>query len=264
MSRYRLAFIDLDDTLLGPTKAISPENLAALDRLRREGITVAIASGRHHRNITGIAAIGSQDWVLSSHGGVVRHEQTGEILVETTLPAEIAHELCERGRAEGFGLLVYHREGAYMERSTEWIELYARNAGWRPIVADFATLPEAGFQKVIWTERPARVDEWVASVKSEYGHRLNVLVTNPELLEFFPTNADKVHGAQALAAHLGVTPEETLAFGDGHNDVEMLRWAHGSVAMDHGREAARAAARHISPAGPPESAFARAVALVLG
>ena len=81
--------------------------------------------------------------------------------------------------------------------------------------------------------------------------------------EFFSIDANKAVGAQALVRKLEISPEETLAFGDGNNDVELLRWAGVSVAMDHGRETARRAARFVSPPGPPESAFARAVDLTL-
>jgi hydroxymethylpyrimidine pyrophosphatase-like HAD family hydrolase len=40
---FRLAAIDLDGTLLGPDKTISPENIAAVDRLHQNGVTVIIA-----------------------------------------------------------------------------------------------------------------------------------------------------------------------------------------------------------------------------
>src|SRR5260221_880834 len=47
---FRLAAIDLDGTLLVPDKTISPENIAAVDRLHQNGVTVIIASGRRHQN----------------------------------------------------------------------------------------------------------------------------------------------------------------------------------------------------------------------
>ena len=41
--------------------------------------------------------------------------------------------------------------------------------------------------------------------------------------------------------------QDVVAFGDGNNDVELLAWAGLSVAMSHGRENARKAAKLISP-----------------
>ena len=43
---FRLAAVDLDGTLLGPDKQIGPENAAAVQRLRDNGVIVIIASGR--------------------------------------------------------------------------------------------------------------------------------------------------------------------------------------------------------------------------
>ena len=260
---FKMAFIDLDDTLLGPDKAIGRANLRALKRLRSAGVQIAIASGRHHRNITAMDQIGEQEWVLSSHGSVVRHHRTGEVLAERNLDPAIALPLATRGENLGFSVIVYHRDGAFIERDSDWIQLYAREAGWMPEQADFASLDPTGFQKVIWSDHPARITKCAPELKAEFANRANVLVTNPELLEFFSVTANKAVGAQTLARKLSIRSEETLAFGDGNNDVELLRWAGVSVAMNHGRETARQAARFVSPPGPPESAFARAVELTL-
>ena len=118
---YKMAFIDLDDTLLGPDKVIGQANLRALQRLRRAGVQIAIASGRHHRNITAMDQIGEQQWVLSSHGSVVRHHATGEILAERNLDPSTARPLYTRGADLGFSVIVYHRDGAFIERDSEWI-----------------------------------------------------------------------------------------------------------------------------------------------
>lgn len=259
---YRLAFVDLDDTLLGPRKDISPANLRALGRLRDAGVEIAIASGRHHQNITRLPQLETPGWVLSSHGSIVRHEQTGETLASVLLAPESVAPICARADELGFCVVAYHGDDAYLERQSEWTDLYAREAGWMPKETAFASLDPYRFQKLIWCGPPDRVAEVAPLLYAEFSDEVNVLVTNPELLEFFPRTVNKAVGAQALASKLQVAVGETLAFGDGSNDVEILGWAGSSVAMDHGRDIARRAARFVSPAGPPEDAFARAVDLI--
>uniref|UniRef100_UPI0031E2CF27 HAD family hydrolase n=1 Tax=Saccharothrix mutabilis TaxID=33921 RepID=UPI0031E2CF27 len=46
-----------------------------------------------------------------------------------------------------------------------------------------------------------------------------------------PTGVSKGSALELLRAELGVAESDTLAIGDGHNDVEMLRWAAHGVAM---------------------------------
>jgi Cof subfamily protein (haloacid dehalogenase superfamily) len=263
LGAYDLAFVDLDGTLLSPDKTVSPANLRALDRLRGAGVQVVAASGRHHANIAAFREIGQSGWTLSSHGAVVRHQRTDEWLLEMAMAPERVAEIAARGRELGMTLIAYHRDGAYIERESEWTDLYASQSGWKPRIADFRSLPADGFQKVIWSEGAERIAAVAPDIQREFQGRAHAVVTDPELLEFLAPAANKAVGARALTEKLGVAPARTLAFGDGNNDVELLRWAGFSVAMNHGRESARKAARFVSPPGPEESAFARAVNLAL-
>ena len=261
---FRLAFADMDDTLVGPDKRISPENLAALQRLRAAGLKVVITSGRHHKNILSYQEIGRFEWTISSQGAVVRNEQTGEVLLESTLKPETALGLARRGQALGCSILVYNRDGVFTEETTDWTNLYARKANWTPQLGRFEDLAQTGLEKVFWSTDPARINEIAPGLIAEFEDRLYVVVTEPELIEFLNAGINKATGAEILAAHLGIARGETLAFGDGNNDVELLRWAGLSVAMRHGREAARQAATFISPAdATPANAFARSVDLAL-
>jgi Cof subfamily protein (haloacid dehalogenase superfamily) len=259
----RLAFVDLDDTLLGPDKTISRENLAALEALRAAETEIVVASGRHHHNVQLFREIGNLRWIVSSQGGMVGHVQSGKSLREVTLAPELATEICEQGRRLGVSLLAYDREGARAEIPTKWTEFYAAKAGWQPRLGDFRNLPPGGFVKVLWSDEPKRIAQLAEELAPTVQGRFQMLITEPELLEFAAREATKAEGAAALTRHLGLRVEDTIAFGDGNNDVEILQWAGMSVAMAHGRPSARRAARFISPPGPPETAFARAVELVL-
>jgi hydroxymethylpyrimidine pyrophosphatase-like HAD family hydrolase len=74
---------------------------------------------------------------------------------------------------------------------------------------------------------------------------------------------NKATALAKVAEQFGVLREQVLTFGDGENDVQMLAWAGMGVAMRHGNPAAIAAAKLISPPGPPETAFARAIDVLL-
>ena len=51
-----------------------------------------------------------------------------------------------------------------------------------------------------------------------------------------------------MAAILGIPREETIAIGDGENDISMLRWAGLGIAMANAPENVKAAADVIAPA----------------
>ena len=57
----------------------------------------------------------------------------------------------------------------------------------------------------------------------------------------------KASGLQKLAERWGIDPSEVAVFGDGGNDVEMLRWAGHGYAMANASEEAKAAANQLCP-----------------
>jgi len=260
----RLAIIDLDGTLLGPAKRVSPENLRALQRLRDAGFETAFASGRHHRNIVRYEPeVGAMSWVISASGAVVRHAATNELMYELTLVEADALELCSAARDAKLAIILYHRDGVFMDGESEATRLYAARAGWNPQPGNLPQLAASGIQKVMLSESTSIMKKVGLEIECRFATRFYSVWTEEDLVEFLSPQANKAIGAQALARALGIEQADVVAFGDGNNDAEVLAWAGYSVAMAHGQKGALNAAHAITPAGPPETAFACAVEMVL-
>jgi Cof subfamily protein (haloacid dehalogenase superfamily) len=260
----KMAVIDLDDTLLSPDKQISQANLEALDALRRNLFEIVIASGRHHKNILGFEdRIGKQGWVISSNGAVVRHAQTSALLHELMLTHGQFADVYRYGTEKDLTIIGYHKDGIFAEEVSEWTQRYAQIAGWQPRRGDLSLLARTGFQKLLLAQSPKKIDKIQPDAEQRFGSEMYVVRTTDEILEIAGPETNKALGAQTVAANLGIESRNVVAFGDGNNDVELLSWAGLSVAMDHGRESARRAAKLISSPGSPGTAFARAVRAVL-
>jgi Cof subfamily protein (haloacid dehalogenase superfamily) len=256
---FRVAIFDMDDTLLGPDKKLGDENRRALERLRAADVEVVIGSGRFYGNLATFEQdLGFRGWIISSGGAVVSHAATGEIIYEITVPQELGLELFHRGREAGISIIGYHKTGIFCDAQTEWTALYLRRTGQVPI-ADVPALIDTGLQKLIWITAPERITELTPRLQEEFRDRLYVVNTEYEMLEFLHPKVNKARAAEALAKRLNIPREEVIAFGDGNNDVPLLEWAGMSIAMAHGREAARRAGKKISPPGDPGTAVARSL-----
>jgi hydroxymethylpyrimidine pyrophosphatase-like HAD family hydrolase len=107
------------------------------------------------------------------------------------------------------------------------------------------------------------VEERTAPAFADLPEHLRVLVSGQHWLDVMSADADKGHGLRRVQAALGVTAEQTMAFGDYLNDAGMLREARWSVAMDNAHPDLRAAARYVAPANSRDGVV-RTIAAALG
>ena len=97
-TRYRLAAIDIDGTLLGPDSRVSAANIAAVAKLRAHGIRVILASGRRHENILNFhRLLNLEGPIVSCQGALVKIAETNRILHEHCMPAALAKEVIRDG-----------------------------------------------------------------------------------------------------------------------------------------------------------------------
>ena len=65
-------------------------------------------------------------------------------------------------------------------------------------------------------------------------------------VDVFHADGSKARGIRDACAALGFAPQETLAFGDGLNDVEMFTAVGAGIAMGDACEALKAVATHVT------------------
>jgi Cof subfamily protein (haloacid dehalogenase superfamily) len=289
LAAYRLAAIDLDETLLGPDLAVSARNAAAVRLLKAKGLTVVLASGRRLSSTCQYCApLGLADPVVCYNGALASWPARGETLHHLRLPADVAAEVVRACQARGDHLDYDLDEVLYVREWDAWSEKYhfRPGAGGRGAVSDDPvnrraepTLPSlyssiqvagdltrfAGREptKLILIGPPETVSRMEAEMSARYGDRITLMVSNPEYLEFLPKGVDKALGLAAVGRRLGIAPEEMIAFGDGPNDAAMLAYAGLGIAMGNAPEAVKRAADRVT-ATNGEDGVAQAIEQLFG
>lgn len=264
--RYRLAAIDIDDTLVGPDKQVSRENRQAIDRLQQAGCRVILASGREHHSMAIYQQrLGLDDFVVSSQGALVIHPASGRQLWRRPVAPPLAARLLARGRAEGFDVLLATDDGFVAGPTSPWVvhNFADRDGTLRVQAGDLDGLVQDAPLKVLWYGETAAVHAFARVMTDELGPEAEVVITTKHLLEFNAPDATKATGVAAVARHYGIAQGDVMAFGDSHNDVPMLTWAGLGVAMPHALPEAHAAADVIAPESDPNCSLAVAIDLLL-
>src|SRR6202021_1982559 len=116
---FRLAAIDLDGTLLGPDKMISDQNAAAVRRLRENGVTVIIASGRRHQNSVRFQRhLQLTGPIIACQGGLIRDGESGNVIEAHFLPQAAAGETASEAGQYGVQAIYYHLDHLYVPDQT--------------------------------------------------------------------------------------------------------------------------------------------------
>jgi hydroxymethylpyrimidine pyrophosphatase-like HAD family hydrolase len=89
-------------------------------------------------------------------------------------------------------------------------------------------------------------------MKALFGERAHIAKSPPHFLEFAKAGVTKGAGMDFLAEHIGFTKAQTVAFGDGENDVELVEWPDYGVAVANAHERVKAVARWVCPPAEEE------------
>lgn len=253
----QLIAMDMDGTLLGGDHVlIPPRNIAALRAAADRGVKLAMASGRTWSLLTGAyEQLGVLDYALVGNGAAVRDVAAGRTVYSRAMPNAQALNIIALLHAQGIPFEVYC-DGQNYVRSRDKLLVREHNMA---EYSDFfesktvfaESLPQALAGRDVekfncfWVPLEKR-KEIEAGVKALGPVEI---VSSFELnMEFAAGGVSKGAALQALAAHLGLGPQEVMAFGDAGNDLEMLSWAGYSFAMENGTDEAKAAAKYLAPA----------------
>ncbi len=236
-----------------------------MQNLRDAGVRVVLASGRRHENMLRFhRLLNLEGPIISCQGALARNAETGDILHRHLMDADLAIDVTRDGTERGITQMVYNINDTFAREQTPFTDLYEFRTGSKvTLKGDLTRLAGDTPQKIIWVCEANEAQSLLPIQQARYAGRLEILISDPEYLEFMAYGVSKAVGLEAVARHYGITQAQTLAFGDGNNDVTMIRWAGLGVAMDHARPSAQGVADLIAPPGDPETSFARAVDVLL-
>ena len=261
----RLIAVDLDGSLLDDAKRIHPSFWRLLDALDERGILLCPASGRQYATLR--RDFGRDDLVyIAENGAYVAHH--GREISSDTVPWEHAVHVVDAVRdlaATGadVGTVVCGKRSAYVERTDEpFLAQVAPYYARLTVADDLRRQPDDEVLKVAVYDFGS-AERGAGAALAPLDGPVRVLVSQEHWVDVMSPTADKGRALEAVQRALGVTREQTMAFGDYLNDLGLLAAAGWSFAMDNAHPAVRAAARFVAP-GNNDNGVVRTVVLTLG
>lgn len=237
---FKLAVFDLDGTLVEyGSDRITPATLEAIETLRENNTLSTIATGRSWKQTRGLVEkLQIRIPIIVQTGAIIINPLTGEILKSQPLRADLErklHGIIDLSLVDQFCL---SETGSYYTTKIstsggKW--LFGSGEGCRIMSGD---LEQGSVIKHLFIGSEAELRP-LAKLVGELQPTPNTILWPPDnktddwFLEVFDPLASKGQALVWLAEYLGLPLNEIIAFGDGHNDLDMLETAGFGVAM-HG------------------------------
>ena len=255
----RLIALDLDGTLLDSEKRLSSRNRAALEQAAAAGWEIVPATGRFYRGMPEvIRGLPSVRYVITINGAQVFDAETGETIYSADIPVTEAVSFYEMLDSlpviydcylDGWGYMT----GAMQERAEDYIsnvhslQMVRELRSPVPELKAFLKEKNRPVQKMqLFTRNIPLRNKLVRELTARYP-QFAVSTSLPNNIEINSVDADKGKALSALAKHLNIGISRTVAFGDGLNDLSMIKAAGLGIAMENGHETVKAAANRIAP-----------------
>lgn len=237
----KAAFLDIDGTLVSfKTHRIPVSTIQALDRLRQKGIKVFVASGRHKLSMNNL---GDQifDGYVTLNGGLCL--VGNRIIYKHHLPVSDMNTLIPYLEETKAFPCVFVQENAlsinYMDTNTH--DTFRLLNFPEPPVCPLKAIEGNIFYQLLGFFRQEEEQQIMSLIPGCRATRWNPLFT-----DIIPTETSKSVGISKMLEYFGIAPEETIAFGDGGNDIEMLRYAGIGVAMGNAADEVKQAADYVT------------------
>jgi len=255
--KTKYLFFDIDGTLIEHGAELQESVRDAIRLAKANGHQIIIASGRARCAIPSAIQALEYDGLIASAGAYV--EYRGKSLFHQPMQKEEVASLVEFLEKHAVILVLETNDKCYLNETSfqnfreeikrEWYLEETEDQGrageflhTMEIREDLKSVDSVN--KVLYFKADAGLEE----LREQFGDYFTIIpnsVLNQEDAgsgEISEKGMHKAFGMEVLLQRLGIGPEDTIAFGDGWNDVEMLQQAGIGVAMGNAVDGLKAVA----------------------
>ncbi|MGM0213898.1 Cof-type HAD-IIB family hydrolase [Enterococcus sp. AZ109] len=254
--------LDIDGTLLNDQKEITPATKRALMQAQERGITVILASGRPTASMLAFAKQLEMEkyngLLVSYNGAKVIDCQTKNELFNQSMTLEEGKAVLEHMKKFDVKVMidkddymyvnnVYDCDITYKGSKINIIEYESRGGNYKLCeMDDLAAFLDSDISKILTAGEPDYLLDNHQHMMAPFKDSLNCVFTADFYFEFTAQGIDKAKALDTVLSPLGISAENVIAFGDGHNDISLIHYAGIGVAMENAVPELKTAADQIT------------------
>lgn len=246
LTKVKLVVTDMDGTLLNSKGAVSKKFYHLYHELTKRGVHFVAASGRQYNNMVHKLNLLKEDITfIAENGGIAKYRE--EQIVITSLPQDKVNMLVPLLRTiKEVYPVICGNKNAYTENGQDYFievlkEYYTKYA----VVNDLTAINnDLVFKIAVYHFESS--ENYIYPAVKHLENDLQVKVSGHHWVDISHPDANKGHALQLVQQRMGISPDETMVFGDYNNDLEMLTCADFSFAMANAHPNVKKIARYTT------------------
>jgi Cof subfamily protein (haloacid dehalogenase superfamily) len=235
----KIVFFDIDGTLLDHDKNLPVSTKQAINLLKEKGVFVAIATGRAPFMFTSLIKDLDIDSFVSFNGQFVVFEN--EVIYKNPLNQVYLEDLSKTASDNGHALVYMNEKTMKATIKHPFVETSISSLMMPPPTEDATFYVDREiYQSLLFCEK-----EQEQLYYKKYP-QFDFIRWHQYSIDVLPKGGSKAEGIKKMIARLGFEIQDVYAFGDGLNDLEMLKAVGTGVAMGNGVPEAKEVADHIT------------------
>lgn len=233
LSEVKLIVTDMDGTLLNSKHEVSPLFFKQFEQLKANNIKFVAASGRQYHSILDkLKSIKEHITIVAENGAYV--VKNGKELFVNAIPKnDITGLLLLCKQIKNTHIVLCGKKKAYFLKNLENFEnTVAEYYTEYEILENFDSLPNDDFLKIAlchYDGSETNIYPYLKEIEADW----QLKVSGKLWLDIALKENHKGNAIENIQNEYGISPEQTMAFGDYHNDIEMLKKANYSFAMQN-------------------------------
>lgn len=247
--KYKFAAADMDGTLLNDSNEITPHTVKIIRQAVDKGLIFSICTGRPIQGVSRYQKqLGIQGPVITYNGAMILDSATEKILYRQELASDDARKILEAGIRYDTTMCIWSDNKLYGNQLNDRIHEYSQATKVTPLpISSIEQLLSQGITKILWYDDVEKIQQIEKELRSA-AHFQNVTfcTSKPFYLEFFNSKVSKAAAIDRLGELYGFSPAETIAIGDGFNDLPMIRYAALGAAMSNAPDGVKQYADYVA------------------
>jgi len=248
--KYKLIALDIDGTIRNTDNPVSIRTIKIIEELALLGVHIVVATGRTFQSakriITHIQGI---NYIIPFQGAQVVDLESEKINWHTPLDSYMLNTaLDELDQYSEFEIMVNCNGEVFVSKLTKEIISYGeRNNVDIICIENLRDLSSKKPDRIIVLGKELKIQQLEMNLQHKLKTDLYVTRSLPYFCEILNPNSGKDKGLAWLCDKLNVKKSETIAFGNGYNDLQMIEWVNMGVAVKNSVSEVVSIANKIAP-----------------